>query len=105
MFLLMWKIQQKPKSKHRRQVCTPAVRGDTLVATVLVVPVFALHGRVGAAGADADAPALSAGLARDGRHVHLHLHLRRKADRRVIQSRLGRLYVDTLPSVLTVYVW
>lgn len=44
-------------NKTLRCAHTPAVCGDTLVAAVLLVPVFAVHGRVGAAGAYADAPA------------------------------------------------
>ena len=66
---------------------TPAVCGDTLVAAVLLVPVFAVHGRVGAAGADADAPAGGWSHAGDRGHVHLNLHLRDEKYKQLLEFK------------------
>lgn len=54
----------------------PAVCGDALVTAVLFVPVFALHGLVGAAGSDADVGGRSRGHGWSRGYVHLHLHLK-----------------------------
>lgn len=57
------------------QVHKPAVCGDTLVAAVLFVPVFAVDSRVGAASSHTDVWTGGGGHARPGSHIHLHLHL------------------------------
>lgn len=57
---------------------TPAVCGDALVTTVLLVPVFALHSRIGAAGSYANVRARGGSHTRDRSDTHLHLHLRDK---------------------------
>lgn len=57
---------------------TPAVCGDALVAAVLLVPVFALHSGVAAAGAHTNVSAGSGSHTRDGGNIHLNLHLRDK---------------------------
>lgn len=65
------------------KVCSlPAVCGDTLITTVLLVPVFALHSWVGAAGSYANVWAGTGSHTWCGSYIHLHLHLREKSRHR-----------------------
>lgn len=56
----------------------PAVCGDTLITTVLLVPVFTLHSRVGAAGSYTNVWAFSGSHTWDRGNIHLYLHLGRE---------------------------
>lgn len=81
---------------------TPAVCGDTLVTTVFLVPVFALHSRIGAAGSYTNVRARSGSHARDSSDIHLHLHLRdnrRHADvnvKKPLSERLLQSYREEM---------
>lgn len=56
------------------------MRGHTLVAAVLHVPVFALHSWIGAAGSYADVWSGGRGRSRGGCNVHLDFHLSDKTN-------------------------
>lgn len=53
----------------------PAVCGDTLITTVLLVPVFTLHSGIGAAGPYTNVWVFSGSHTWDWGNIHLYLHL------------------------------